>query len=52
MPEETEPEAVHYDTWVTRDGKTNGFVAVYTDFTGMYVKISHNGYVRCYEKIA
>lgn len=44
-------EFVHYDTWSTRDGNTTGYVAVYTDGTGQYVKIVHNGAVVTYERI-
>lgn len=53
MPEELPEtrEAVSYSTWVTREGETTGYVAVYTDDTGQYMKIVHNGEVRCYERI-
>lgn len=43
---------VLYSTWASHNGKTAGLVAVYTDETGSWVKIVHNGVVRCYEQIA
>lgn len=55
MPNPHQPDevmdAVHYDTWVTREGQTTGYVAVYCDSTGAWVKIVHNGVIKCYERL-
>lgn len=53
MPQQDEEiETVHYDTWATSDMKTTGYVAVYRDDTGTWVKIVHNGVIKCYEKVS